>query len=94
MLRPGAIGQAMTFRAVPSKELSAHHCVLSGRRFHQWSLSFIDPQAPGITNLERKCVDCGRRQHTHAVPETETRELPRTLWCLGDWTWQDGELAP
>ncbi|MEY4575313.1 MAG: hypothetical protein RL701_16 [Pseudomonadota bacterium] len=83
----------MSFRAVPTTQ-SPERCVLSGRRFHQWALSFIDPQAPGITNLERKCVDCGRRQHTNAVPEQETRELPRTLWCLGDWTWQEGELQP
>jgi len=86
-------GPAMTFRAVPSSQ-PAVRCVLTGRRFHQWVLSFIDPQACGLTNLERKCADCGARQHTHSVPERETRELPRTLWCLGDWAWQEGELEP
>jgi hypothetical protein len=84
----------MTFRTVPSNSVVPRGCVLTGRRFHQWVLSFIDPHTDGKKDLERKCVDCGRRQHTEAVPDRETVELPRVLWCLGDWTWNDGELEP
>jgi hypothetical protein len=83
----------MTFRAVFSSE-SSEPCVLSARRFHQWELSFIDPQRSGNINLERRCVHCGRRQHADGVPGHEARELPRTLWCLGDWSWQEGEIQP
>ena len=84
----------MTFRTVPSNSVAPRGCVLTGRRFHQWVLSFIDPHTDGKKDLERKCVDSGRRQHSEAVPDRETVELPRVLWCLGDWTWQDGELEP
>jgi hypothetical protein len=84
----------MKFRSTPPTSSTTVGCVLTGRRFHHWSLSFIDPRAGGVKDLERKCVDCGRRQHTQAVPDHETSELPRTLWCLGDWTWQEGELEP
>jgi hypothetical protein len=89
-----SIGPAMTFRSVPSNTDSPVRCPPTGRRFHAWTLSFIDPQAHGLTNLERRCADCGKRQHTCGVREEETRELPRTLWCLGDWVWQEGELQP
>ena len=84
----------MKFRSTPPTVSTTVGCVLTGRRFHHWSLSFIDPRSGGVKDLERKCVDCGRRQHTQAVPDHETSELPRTLWCLGDWTWQEGELEP
>jgi hypothetical protein len=57
-------------------------------------LSFIDPHHGGVKDLERKCVDCGTRQHADAVPNQETRDLPRTVWCLVDWKWRDGALEP
>jgi hypothetical protein len=84
----------MTSRAVSPSEVSSAGCVLTGRRFHHWTLSFVDPQSSGLTDLERKCVDCDRRQHTRSVPESEMSVLPRALWCLGDWQWHDGELQP
>jgi hypothetical protein len=92
--RTNLSSMVMKFRSTPPSSSTTVGCVLTGRRFHQWSLSFIDPRAGGVKDLERKCVDCGRRQHTQAVPDHETSELPRTLWCLGDWTWQEGELEP
>lgn len=69
-------------------------CDYSRKTFHNWVLSFIDPRGKGLKDLERKCGDCGARQHVNGVPDSETRELPKTLWCVGDWQWQPGALEP
>jgi hypothetical protein len=82
----------MNFGAVTHPS-NASGCRFTGRTFHKWVLSFIDPRS-GHKHLERKCQDCGLRQHVAAVPNQETRELPRSLWCLGDWQWSDGSLEP
>jgi hypothetical protein len=68
-------------------------CEYTRKPFHKWVLSFIDPRA-GNKDLERKCSDCGVRQHVNGVPDAETCELPKTLWCVGDWDWQSGGLDP
>ena len=83
----------MKLREVPSQPPS-EGCVYTGKAFHKWSLSFIDPRPSGYKDLERKCTDCGTRQHVDAVPDHETRELPKALWCLGDWKWRPGGLEP
>jgi hypothetical protein len=69
-------------------------CEYSRKPFHKWELSFIDPRGSGVKDLERKCSDCGARQHVGGVPDAETRALPKTLWCVGDWQWQPGALEP
>jgi hypothetical protein len=73
----------------------ARGCVHTGKTFHRWTLAFIDISARGpFKHLERKCVDCEKRQHVADVPDEETQLLPKTLWCLGDWTWCDGAIEP
>jgi hypothetical protein len=83
----------MKLREVPAGAPN-EGCVYTGKAFHKWSLSFIDPRPSGYKDLERKCTDCGARQHADAVPDHETRELPKALWCLGDWKWRPGGLEP
>jgi hypothetical protein len=83
----------MKLKAVGKPSPLFSGCQYTGRTFHKWALSFIDPRS-GHKHLERKCQDCGVRQHVAGVPNQETRELPRSLWCLGDWQWSEGSLEP
>jgi hypothetical protein len=84
----------MRERAVPIPS-SAKGCVFTGKSFHRWTLAFIDLASDGRSkHLERKCLDCQVRQHAAEVPDQETRELPKGLWCLGDFRWRDGALEP
>jgi hypothetical protein len=83
----------MKLRAAPAPT-AADGCRYSGKTFHRWVLSFIDPRDGGCADLERKCCDCGIRQHAEAVPDEETRALPKVLWCLGDWPWHPGSIEP
>lgn len=83
----------MKLKAV-RREVSPNGCQFTGKSFHRWVLSFIDPRPSGRRDLERKCVDCAAQQHAQAVPDEETRDLPKTLWCVGDWTWLPGGLEP
>jgi hypothetical protein len=79
---------------IPGQANAPIGCAYSGKAFHKWALSFIDPRPSGYNDLERKCTDCGARQHADSVPDHETRDLPKALWCLGDWSWRPGALEP
>ena len=83
----------MKLHAVPT-QVPSRGCQYTGKTFHRWVLSFIDPRGSECQDLERKCVDCGVRHSAMGVPNHDTRELPRALWCLGDWTWHEGGLEP
>jgi hypothetical protein len=84
----------MRARAV-SAPTPVRGCVYTGKPFHRWTLAFIDLSTDGpYKHLERKCVDCELRQHAADVPDAETEELPKAVWCLGDWRWSDGGLEP